>query len=236
MHVGDACARNATPQREPEMTTGTHPLIDVLAQVDPHSCPGQLNFHCHTICSDGSLEPEELIAQATEKGLRHLAVTDHHSSHAHPPMRDWLERKRTNGSDLPTLWSGMEISCLLEGCLVHVLALGFELNHPALQPYNRGDAVVGEALRAESVVRAIHSAGGLAVLAHPARYRLGHAELISAAAALGMDGGEAWYDYDMQPRWQPSPLVCEAIDRQLAELGLLRTCGTDSHGLDLGGR
>ena len=112
-------------------------------------------------------------------------------------MRDWLERKRTNGSDLPTLWSGMEISCLLEGCLVHVLALGFELNHPALQPYNRGDAVVGEALRAESVVRAIHSAGGLAVLAHPARYRLGHAELISAAAALGMDGGEAWYDYDM---------------------------------------
>ncbi|MAB54449.1 MAG: phosphatase, partial [Synechococcus sp. CPC35] len=30
--------------------------------------------------------------------------------------------------------------------------------------------------------------------------------------------------------------ICDAIDRQLANLGLLRTCGTDSHGLDLGGR
>ena len=67
----------------------------------------------------------------------------------------------------------MEMSALMKGCLVHVLALGFELNHPALQPYNRGDAVVGEPLRAEAVVKAIHEAGGLAVLAHPARYRLG---------------------------------------------------------------
>ena len=219
------------------MTSGTHhPLIDVLAGVGPDSCPGELNFHCHTICSDGSLEPEELIAQATRKGLRHLAVTDHHSSRAHPPMRDWLERQRDRGSELPTLWSGMEISCILRGCLVHVLALGFELDHPALQSYNLGDAAVGEALRAETVVRAIHAAGGLAVLAHPARYRLGHAELIDAAAAIGIDGGEAWYDYDMQTSWRPSPLVCEAIDCQLTELGLLRTCGTDSHGLSLSGR
>ena len=85
------------------------------------------------------------------------------------------------------------------------------------------------------MVKAIHAAGGLAV-AHPARYRLGHAELIEAAAAIEIEGGEAWYDYDMQPRWQPSPLVCEAIDRQLSNLGLLRTCGTDSHGIDLSGR
>ena len=119
---------------------------------------------------------------------------------------------------------------------MHVLALGFELDHRDLQPYNRGDAVVGEALRAESVVRAIHSAGGLAVLAHPARYRLGHDVLIEEAARLGFDGGEAWYDYEMQPHWQPSPLICEAIDRQLSDLGLLRTCGTDSHGIDLCGR
>ena len=130
----------------------------------------------------------------------------------------------------------MEISALLKGCLVHVLALGFELDHPALQPYNRGDAVVGEPLRAASVVTAIHQAGGLAVLAHPARYRLGHETLIEEAARLGFDGGEAWYDYDMQTTWAPSPLICEAIDRQLENLGLLRTCGTDSHGIDLGGR
>ena len=214
----------------------THPLSTVLEQVGSSSCPGTLNFHCHTICSDGSLTPEELITQATQRGLTHLAVTDHHSSHAHHAMRAWLSRQRESGQTVPTLWSGMEISALLKGCLVHVLALGFELDHRDLQPYNRGDAVVGEALRAESVVRAIHSAGGLAVLAHPARYRLAHDVLIEEAARLGFDGGEAWYDYEMQPDWRPSPLICEAIDRQLADLGLLRTCGTDSHGIDLCGR
>ena len=60
--------------------------------------------------------------------------------------------------------------------------------------------------------------------------------LVEEAARLGFDGGEAWYDYEMQPHWRPSPLICETIDRQLRELGLLRTCGTDSHGIDLGGR
>ena len=114
----------------------THPLKAVLEQVGPSSCPTTHNFHCHTICSDGSLEPLELIQQATERGLKHLAVTDHHSSHAHREIEAWLIQQRASGVDVPTLWSGMEISALLKGCLVHVLALGFELNHPALQPYN----------------------------------------------------------------------------------------------------
>ena len=214
----------------------SHPLRDVLQTVGPDSCPNKLNFHCHTVCSDGSLQPLELIRQASEHGLSHLAVTDHHSAHAHAPMRRWLDTQQAEGETVPTLWSGMEISALLKGCLVHVLALGFELDHPSLQPYNQGDAVVGEALRAESVVNAIHSAGGLAVLAHPARYRLQHDLLIDEAARLGFDGGEAWYDYGMQETWTPSPLICEAIDRQLTNLGLLRTCGTDSHGMDLKGR
>ena len=214
----------------------SHPLREVLAQVASDSCPGSFNFHCHTVCSDGSLEPVGLVQQATNLGLTHLAVTDHHSSHAHAPMQAWLDQRRSLGERVPTLWSGMEISSLLKGCLVHVLALGFELNHDALKPYNHGDSVVGEALRAEAVVNAIHQAGGLAVLAHPARYRLSHGVLIEEAARLGFDGGEAWYDYDMNPAWAPSPLICDSIDRQLANLGLLRTCGTDSHGIDLCGR
>ena len=164
----------------------SHPLRAVLAEVGPESCPGSFNFHCHTICSDGSLDPIALIHQAAERGLAHLAVTDHHSSRAFQPMADWLEAQRNEGAVVPTLWSGMEISCLLKGCLVHVLALGFELGHPALEPYNRGDAVVGELLRADSVVKSIHEAGGLAVLAHPARYRLGHDLLIDEAPGLAL--------------------------------------------------
>jgi predicted metal-dependent phosphoesterase TrpH len=177
-----------------------------------------------------------LIEQATARKLRHIAVTDHHSIAAYVPMVEWLERARERGESTPTLWSGMEISCILRGCLVHVLALGFTPGDSALMPYTSGDAAVGAPLRAGEVCKAIHLAGGLAILAHPGRYRLGFSVLIDAAAELGFDGGEAWYDYDMQQNWASTPLICESIDNQLKNLGLLRTCGTDTHGLDLKGR
>ena len=235
MPAGDVCAKQRSRRSQP-VTDDQHPLRAVLNTVGPESCPGLLNFHCHTVCSDGSLEPVALIEQASVRKLSHLAVTDHHSIAAYGPMVRWLERARDQGVNTPILWSGMEISCILRGCLVHVLALGFTPGHPSLLPYSSGDAAVGAPLRAGEVRKAIHEAGGIAILAHPGRYRLGFSELIDAAAELGFDGGEAWYDYDMQERWEPTPLICESIDKQLKNLGLLRTCGTDTHGIDLKGR
>ena len=213
-----------------------HPLRPVLEQVHAGSCPGTLNFHCHTIHSDGSLRPQQLGEQALSIGLQHLAVTDHHSTQAFDPLQRWFAEQAETGALVPTLWSGVEISCLLESCLVHVLALGFEPGHSALDPYRQGQAPVGETLQAREGVRRIHDAGGLAVLAHPGRYRLSFQRLIPAAAALGFDGAEAYYDYDLQPRWQPTPVVCDAIARLLDDHALLRSCGTDTHGLELCGR
>lgn len=213
-----------------------HPLVPVLRHVTPGCCPGRLNFHCHTLCSDGSLRPEDLARQAVAIGLEHLAVTDHHSTAAYAPVAAWLEQAAGQGKAVPRLWRGVEISALLDGCLVHVLALGFGDDHPSLEPYLQGTSQIGTALRAEAVVEAIHAARGLAVLAHPARYRLPFQRLIAAAAALGFDGAEAWYDYTMGVRWQPTELVCAAIASDLMDRGLLMSCGTDTHGLDLCGR
>jgi len=117
-----------------------------------------------------------------------------------------------------------------------VLGLGFGPDPEPLAPYLQGEAVVGPGLRVEAVVAAIRAAGGLALLAHPARYRIPHQRLIAAAAELGMDGGEAWYDYAMGQQWSPTPLVCDAIAADLAKRGLLQSCGTDTHGLGLHGR
>ncbi|MEB3323066.1 MAG: PHP domain-containing protein [Synechococcaceae cyanobacterium] len=213
-----------------------HPLTPVLRAVGPESCPTRCNFHCHTLRSDGSLSPEALARQALALGLEHLAVTDHHGHDAHPAVAAALEALAPSAGPPPTLWRGVEISCLLEGCLVHVLALGFRSHHPSLAPYLEGRAVIGPALRAEAVLAAIHAAGGLALLAHSVRYRLPHPRLIAAAAALGFDGAEAWYDYGMQGRWSPTPLVCEAIAADLERRGLLSSCGTDTHGLALDSR
>jgi predicted metal-dependent phosphoesterase TrpH len=213
-----------------------HPLTPVLREVGPTSCPGRLNFHCHTIHSDGSLQPGDLASQAVRLGLEHLAITDHHSDRAFAEAQACIHAHAAEGERVPRLWPGVEISALLEGCLVHVLALGYAPAAPSLLPYLKSEAVVGPALRADAVVAAIHEAGGLALLAHPARYRLPHPRLIAAAAAIGFDGAEAWYDYDMQGRWTPTPLVCEAIAADLQDRGLLLSCGTDTHGLELNGR
>lgn len=214
----------------------SHPLTAILRQVGPTTCPGRFNFHCHTTCSDGSLEPGDLASQAARIGLEHLAITDHHSDGAFGAASACFSALAAEGETVPHLWRGVEISALLEGCLVHVLALGFRDASPSLLPYLRGQALVGADLRAEAVVASIQEAGGLALLAHPARYRLPHQRLIAAAAALGFDGGEAWYDYDMQGSWAPTPIVCEAIAADLLDRGLLLSCGTDTHGLELNGR
>ena len=214
----------------------SHPLVPVLRGVTPSCCPTRLNFHCHTVFSDGSLRPEDLASQAVAIGLEHLAVTDHHSTASYRAVSSSLAEAADQGQTVPRLWRGVEISALLDGCLVHVLALGFGADHPSLEPYLQGTSQIGAALRADAVVKAIHAAQGLAVLAHPARYRLPFKRLIAKAAGLGFDGAEAWYDYTMGPRWQPTELVCDAIASDLVDRGLLMSCGTDTHGLDLRGR
>ncbi len=102
------------------MSTNLTQLRKVLSKVGPLSCPNEVNFHCHTICSDGSLTPRDLIIQATKMRIRHIAVTDHHSISAYPDMYDWLEKNRSL-EELPMLWTGIEISCLLKKTLVHVI-------------------------------------------------------------------------------------------------------------------
>lgn len=235
MPAGGGCGPNVWLP-VPESQPASHPLRPVLQQLTPRCCPGRVNFHCHTTCSDGSLPPRELAQQALALGLEHLAITDHHSQAAYRPVLEHFAVASRSGQPVPRLWRGVEISCLLEGCLVHVLALGFGDQHASLEPYLQGRAVVGPALQAEAVLAAGRQAGALVLLAHPARYRLPFQRLISAAARLGFDGAEAWYDYQMQAHWAPTPLVCDAIAADLRKRGLLMSCGTDTHGLALHGR
>ncbi len=218
------------------MSSNPQNLKSILSKIDADSCPNHLNFHIHTQFSDGSLDPISLLEQASNIGLKHLAVTDHHSIQAYRLMKVFLDSNTDSSKTYPNIWTGIEISCTLRKCLVHVLGLGFTLDNKTLNIYSQGESVIGNALNAENVINSIHEAGGLAILAHPARYRLPYYELIEKAYDLGIDGAEAWYDYDMNTKWVPSPFICEKIDLQLKSIGLLSTCGTDSHGLSLLGR
>lgn len=217
-------------------------LRQVFQSITAESCPRSYNFHIHTVCSDGRLQPEQLIDQAIAIGLSGLAITDHHSTGGYFQAQRRLSALQPEWGDevenpaskpLPHLWAGMEVTAELLADEVHILCYAFDPAHPDLRIYQQGQSVEGEARQAGRVIAAVHRAGGLAVLAHPARYKRSPQELIPAAADLGIDGVETYYAYNNPSPWQPSPRQTEEV-RQLGDrLGLLHTCGTDTHGLDL---
>ncbi|NUN63648.1 PHP domain-containing protein [Pseudanabaena biceps] len=217
----------------------TSRLRKIFECVDAMSCPHRLNFHLHTVHSDGKMQPADLIQQAIDLCLSDVAITDHHAISGYKIARQYLDRVTHQSQapeSLPTLWTGIEINASLIFTEVHILGYSFNPVHEAMQPYLQNKTTAGLDYQAISVIKAIHLAGGLAVLAHPARYRRSPEDLIPAAAALGIDGVETYYGYDNSEPWKPSPKQTEEI-RQLAEIyGLMHTCGTDSHGFKISKR
>lgn len=207
-------------------------LKQVLSSLDVGSCPYQYNFHMHTLHSDGKLRPIELIEQATTIGLKGLAITDHHTVKGYQTVAQWLE-EQPEEAVLPHLWTGLEVTSLLLDVEVHILAYGFSPEYPGLLPYLQGEGPTGETAKAAKVIETIHQAGGLAVLAHPVRYHSSPEELIPAASDVGIDGIEAYYAYNNPKPWQPSPKETERVLSLGVRYGLLNTCGTDTHGLNL---
>ncbi|WP_392532330.1 PHP domain-containing protein [Nostoc sp. C117] len=213
----------------------TELLKQVFQNIDAHSCPRLFNFHMHTIYSDGRLQPSGLMEQAIAIGLKGLAITDHHCISGYQASLAWLEDWKWNnpGASTPLLWSGVEINANLLDIEVHILAYAFEPEHPSIKPYVQRRPTIGKEYQASNVIAAIHEAGGLAVLAHPARYKRSHFDLIPAAAQADIDGVEAFYAYNNPNPWQPSVLESEQVQKLADEYFLFNTCGTDTHGLNL---
>jgi predicted metal-dependent phosphoesterase TrpH len=210
-------------------------IAQVWAHLSATSCPRTYNFHLHTLCSDGQLHPIEIIQQAIDIGLQGLAITDHHTVEGYEIAQLWLAETRKHHPELqlPHFWTGVEITSKLADVEVHILGYGFDPNHEAIAPYLQGSAPHGALGRARRVIEAIHEAGGLAVLAHPERYRRSSCQLIPIAAQLGIDGVETYYAYRKTNPWQPTPGLMETVAQLARHYGLYQTCGTDSHGSDI---
>lgn len=227
-------AQASTRGSDQVRTTSAQALQSVFKTITAASCPRIFNFHMHTVYSDGQLQPEAILQQALAIGLRGLAITDHHTLRGYGVARARLNDLRQEfGAATPDLWTGIEISAGLLGTEVHILGYAFDSEPPALQPYLQGHTVRGHNYEAGRVIAAIHEAGGLAVLAHPARYRRSPVELISAAAELGIDGVETYYSYGNAFPWQPSPKQTQQVYQLGEAQDLLHTCGTDTHGLSI---
>lgn len=213
----------------------TEILKQVFENIDVQSCPKLFNFHMHTVHSDGRLQPHTLMEQAIAIGLKGLAITDHHSVAGYQAAKAWLEDWKWNNPDIsiPHLWTGVEINANLLDIEVHILAYSFQEEHSSMKPYLQRKITTGKEYQANKVIAAIHEAGGLAVLAHPARYKRSHLDLIPAAAEYGIDGVETFYAYNNPHPWKPSTLETIQVQQLATEYRLLNTCGTDTHGLSL---
>jgi predicted metal-dependent phosphoesterase TrpH len=211
-------------------------LKSVFQSITPDCCPLTYNFHLHTIYSDGQMRPGALIQQAISHELKGLAITDHHTVAGYLEAKRWLDRWNDQAMpehQPPYLWSGVEITANVLETEVHILGYGFDPEHPTIKPYLGGHSPKGEPSKAVRVIRAIQDAGGLAVLAHPARYKKSPVDLIPAVVRLGIDGVEAYYCYGNLDPWKPSPEQTQIVLKLSQAYGLLNTCGTDSHGLSI---
>jgi len=86
-----------------------------------------IDLHCHSVFSDGSNTPEELVALAEQGGLSALALTDHDTT-------DGLERFLAAGKNSPvTTLAGIELSAEFGEKSLHILGYGFDPQNPALQ-------------------------------------------------------------------------------------------------------
>ena len=88
-----------------------------------------IDLHLHTSASDGRLTPGELVDLAVESGLSVMAVTDHDTTAA---VADVQACARARGIDAV---AGIEITAVLDGRDVHMLAYFVDIDDAAFQHF-----------------------------------------------------------------------------------------------------
>ena len=89
-----------------------------------------VDFHVHTTLSDGMFSAENVVEEAKRCRIKVLAITDHNCTQD-------LTKLRLDHRDI-ALVQGSEISCIYTDPAhiqheIHVVALGFDPNHPKIQ-------------------------------------------------------------------------------------------------------
>lgn len=113
-----------------------------------------VDLHLHTTYSDGTLEPEALVALAAEHGVTLIAITDHDE------VGGVLPAQQAGSALGVTVLSGVEINTDLGREDVHILGYGFAPDSPVMQA-----GLVG--LRASRMERALKMLDRLQALGKP---------------------------------------------------------------------
>ncbi|KJS59612.1 PHP domain-containing protein [Streptomyces rubellomurinus] len=109
----------------------------------------RIDLHAHSNASDGTDTPAELVAAAVAAGLDVVALTDHDTVAGHAGAAEAV-RALPDGTRL-TVVPGAELSCVVDGVSMHLLAYLFDPAEPAFAAerelvrtdrFRRGRAIV----------------------------------------------------------------------------------------------
>ncbi len=86
------------------------------------------DLHSHTLYSDGTLTPAELVMRAKEKGVNYLALTDHDETSGLDEAQkkaDQVELHLIHGVEISVSWDNNQT--------IHIVGLNIDKNNQALQ-------------------------------------------------------------------------------------------------------
>lgn len=189
----------------------------------------KINLHIHSTFSDGKVDFDKLVEQAKEKEMKYIAITDHNCILGH---------KTTKYKNDPILIKGVEFDCFYKMSLLHILGYGIDIENEKIntlcaknEAEQKNDLIrLLKSRHPETVIKAIHDAGGIAVLAHPCCCNVFNLDnFVKNLKNLGLDGIETYYPYD---RFRG---IIKFSSRKLPFLlaekyNLIKTGGSDEHG------
>jgi predicted metal-dependent phosphoesterase TrpH len=243
-----------------------------------------IDLHCHTNISDGTLSPSELIALAVERDIDILSITDHDSIAAYESIKSPSKLRIIPGIEFSSQWrkSGIHIvglnldlssEAILHGVALQSRArrergekiaeklsqLGFADSLEGAKSFTSGGEVgrphfaqhlvsIGAVSNIQqafkrylgagkagdikeqwsdmaAIIGWIRDAGGIAVLAHPTKYKMTRTKLGSLLSDFAAAGGEGMEVI--------SGLQVPSVTRDMAALcnkyELLASVGSDFH-------
>lgn len=188
---------------------------------------GKVNLHIHSNYSDGKADFKDIITVAKNKGYKLISITDHNTVEGHKLYKDDI------------LITGVEFDCWYRCVFIHILAYNIDINHPSIIPFlaktkseTQDDFIrLFSKRNVPKLIKAIHEAGGIAILAHPACYwAINLEDFIKKLVKIGLDGIEVFYPY---PRFRKIVKFHSSKDvKKIADKypELIQTGGTDFHG------
>lgn len=245
-----------------------------------------IDFHCHTTASDGSLSPPELLDLAQEREIDMLSITDHDTLEAYQQLHQVNNSIQIiPGIELSSQWNrrgvhivglnvGLSSPSILEGveqqsnarreraakiaeklerfgfkdCLAGALSFASgpeQIGRPHFARYlveigavsniqqafkrylgaGKAGDIKDQWANPETVIGWIRDAGGVAVLAHPTKYKLTRTKLIELLTDFKGAGGEAMEVIS----GSQVPSVTRDMARLCQNMGFEASCGSDFH-------